>query len=334
VEERCALLDSSPHVCNGCEQRRFCSLEKSVYKACDAHEAYEDLLHVSRQGFNLSGEELLALDGLVSPLIRQGQSVGAIVRTQKDSLMCSEATVRRLIDAGALGARNVDLPRKCRLKPRKGQKKELKIDRNCMAGRSFDDYLQFVSVHPDIPVVQIDSVLGTMGGKVLLTALFTNCNFMLAFLRERNTAASVTACFNWLEESLGRERFKAMFPLLLTDNGSEFSNPLAIETSGDGTKRTQIFYCEPAAPYEKGKVECNHALLRRILPKGSSFERLTQKEIDLVMSHLNSYSRASLNGRSPAQMFVSMYGEDVLHLLRQEIIPDTKIIMNPKLLKK
>ena len=120
-EERCAVLDSSPHVCNGCEQRRFCSLEKTVYKASDAQEAYEDLLHVSRQGFNLSGEELLALDELVSPLIKQGQSVGAIVRTQKDSLMCSEATVRRLIDAGALGARNVDLPRKCRLKPRKGQ---------------------------------------------------------------------------------------------------------------------------------------------------------------------------------------------------------------------
>ena len=52
------------------------------------------------------------------------------------------------------------------------------------------------------------------------------------------------------------------------------------------------------------------------------------------MSHLNSYSRASLNGRSPAQMFVSLYGEEVLHFLRQEIIPDTKIIMNPKLLKK
>ena len=333
-EERCALLDSSPYVCNGCEQRRFCSLEKSVYKALDAQEAYEDLLHVSRQGFNLSGEELLAVDVIVSPLIRQGQSVGAIVRTQKDSLMCSEATVRRLIDAGALGARNIDLPRKCRLKPRKGPKKELKIDRDCMKGRSFDDYQQFASAHPDVPAVQMDSVLGTKGGKVLLTLLFTNCNFMLAFLRERNTAASVTACFNWLEEALGRECFKAMFPILLTDNGSEFSNPLAIESCGDGAQRTQIFYCEPGAPYEKGKVECNHALLRRILPKGSSFDSLTQKDVDLVMSHLNSYSRAALNGHSPAQIFVSLYGEEVLHLLRQEIIPDTKIIMHPKLLKK
>lgn len=333
-EERCTLLDSSPHVCNGCKQRRFCTLEKSFYKALDAQDEYEDLLHVARQGFNFSGEELLAIDELVSPLIRQGQSVGAIVRTQKDFLMCSEATVRRLVDAGVLSARNIDMPLKCRLKPRKGEKKELKIDRNCLSGRSYSDYLHFISEHPDVPVVQIDSVLGAKGGKVLLTMLLTNCNFMLAFLRERNTAASVTECFNWLEETLGGKRFRAMFSVLLTDNGSEFSNPLAIETRGDGTPRTRIFYCEPSAPYEKGKVENNHTLLRRILPKGSSFDRLTQKEVDLVMSHLNSYSRASLNGRSPAQMFVSLYGEEVLHFLRQEIIPDTKIIMNPKLLKK
>ena len=333
-EERCTSLDSSPYVCNGCEQRRHCSLEKSVYKASDAQEAYEALLRSSRQGFNLSGEELLAVDTLVSPLIAQGQSVGVIVRTQRDSLMCSEATVRRLIDAGALCARNVDLPRKCRLKPRKGQKKELKLDRYCTKGRSYDDYLQFMTEQPDVPVVQMDSVLGVKGGKVLLTLLFTNCNFMLAFLRDRNTAASVTACFNWLEKALGRERFKKMFPLLLTDNGSEFSNPLAIETCGDGARRTRIFYCEPGAPHEKGKVECNHALMRRILPKGTSFNRFEQKDIDLVMSHLNSYPRAVLNGRSPARMFASLYGEEVLHLLRQEIISDEKVIMNPKLLKK
>ena len=71
------MLDSSPHVCNGCKQRRFCTLEKSLYKALDAQDEYEDLLHVARQGFNFSGEELLAIDELVSPLIRQGQSVGA-----------------------------------------------------------------------------------------------------------------------------------------------------------------------------------------------------------------------------------------------------------------
>ena len=47
-EERCTLLDSSPHVCNGCKQRRFCTLEKSLYKALDAQDEYEDLLHVAR----------------------------------------------------------------------------------------------------------------------------------------------------------------------------------------------------------------------------------------------------------------------------------------------
>ena len=83
--------------------------------------------------------------------------------------------------------------------------------------------------HPDTPVVQMDSVIGRKGGKVLLTIFFQNCNLLLAFLRDHNTARSVTDIFEDLYSRLGHDDYCKLFPVILTDRGSEFSNPTAIE---------------------------------------------------------------------------------------------------------
>ena len=81
----------------------------------------------------------------------------------------------------------------------------------------------------NIVVVQMVSVIGSQGGKCLLTIHFVECSFMLAFLRDANTSKSVTDIFNQLDGSLGKGIFNKLFPVILTDNGSEFSNPKAIE---------------------------------------------------------------------------------------------------------
>ena len=157
---------------------------------------------------------------------------------------------------------------------------------------------------------------------------------MLAFIRERNTAQSVIDIFNDLYTKLAKDVYGKLFGLLLTDNGSEFSNPMAIETEEvTGVIRSKVYYCDPSSPYEKPLVENNHEMIRRILPKGSSFDLLEQSDIDRMMSHINSYGRPKYNGMSPAELFVQMYGEDVLHLLRQEIIPPDNIVLKPSLMK-
>ena len=43
----------------------------------------------------------------------------------------------------------------------------------------------------------MDSVEGRKGGKVLLTIYFRNSSLMLAFIRDNNTAKSVTEIFEW-----------------------------------------------------------------------------------------------------------------------------------------
>ena len=78
-----------------------------------------------------------------------------------------------------------------------------------------------MTTSPDCPVVELDSVEGTKGGKVLLTIHFVHCEFMLAFLRDRNTAASVFDIMERLYWELRPDIYMELFPVLLADNGSE-----------------------------------------------------------------------------------------------------------------
>lgn len=180
----------------------------------------------------------------------------------------------------------------------------------------------------------MDTVIDRVGGKVLLTFFFRSCDLILAFVRDRNTSQSVIDVFDWLYSVLEPQTFCILFSVILTDNGSEFSNPKALEFDSEGLRRTHIFYCDPRASFQKPNVELNHEFIRKILPKGSSFDNLTQDAVNLIMSHINSYSRAKLNDRSPFDVFSFLYGEDILKKLGLRRIPSNEIILKPQLLKK
>ena len=105
--------------------------------------------------------------------------------------MCSEKEIYNLIDLGVLKVKNIDLPRKVRYRQRPKRKTYYKIDKNCLDGRKYEDFLNFLKDNPDVNIVEMDSVEGEKGGKTLLTIHFVNCSFMLAFLRDHNDAQSV-----------------------------------------------------------------------------------------------------------------------------------------------
>ena len=246
--------------------------------------------------------------------------------------MCDERSIYNYVDAGVLSVGNIDLPRKVRYRKRR-KKKTVHIDKLCHVGRTYEDFRKYMEVNPDLSVVEMDSVEGTRDSlKVLLTLFFRDCSLMLAFLRDANTARSVTDIFNALDEKLGRELFMKMFPVILTDRGSEFTDPAAIEFDKDGNRRTYVFYCDPQRSSQKGSIEVTHEFIRRILPKGSSFKTLTQGQVDLMMSHINSYSRKKLNDRSAYQMFSFFYGKDTLDRLNIRSIDANEITLKPELL--
>lgn len=333
-EDVCIKLSVQPYVCNGCTDERLCTLRKRYYLHNQAHKAYRETLVQSRTGANISEDELLLLNEFVSPLILKGQSVHHIVVNNRNEFRVSEKSIYRYVAGGLLRAKNIDMPRVCRLKPRKRKPVEHKIDSACRIGRTYTDFLEYINQSGGINSVEMDSVIGRIGGKVLVTFMFKSCDLMLAFIRDRNTAQSVIDIFNLMQKNLGVKRFRSLFPVILTDNGSEFSNPKALESDLKGSRRTRIFYCDPGASYQKPNVELNHEFIRKIVPKGRSFDAFNQDDINLMMSHINSYSREKLQDKTPIDVFEFLYGSNILSKLGIYKIPANEIILKPSLLKK
>lgn len=158
------------------------------------------------------------------------------------------------IDTCLFDVRNIDLARKVRFRKRY-KKPEFRVDKGCRIGRTYDEFEKFMETNPDTAVVQMDTVIGSNGGKCLLTIHFVDASFMLAFLKDANSSKSVTSIFTYLYELLDNRNFKNLFPVILTDNGSEFFNPKAIEETNilSGLK-TRVFYFDAGKPYQKGPL--------------------------------------------------------------------------------
>lgn len=331
VDGTCLRLTHAPYVCNGCTEKFGCKLTKYYYRALPSFNAYKTTLSEARQGINLTELELANLDRLVSPLIKKGQSISHIYKT--NDLPCTRATLYNYVAKNCFSARNIDLPRLVKMKKRKSKRIEPK-DTYARTNRSYDDFQKYVELHPELPIVEMDTVEGIKGGKVLLTFLFRASRLMLAFILHEKTQKEVLRVFNMLEYVLDIELFEKTFPIILTDNGTEFGDPLSLEFNNDGIGRTRIFYCNPRASYQKGMIEKNHEFIRYVLPKGSSFDSLLQTDIDLMLNHINSLTRESLNWFAPIDVAKFTLDKTVLKKLNLKKISPNEIQLNKNLLKK
>lgn len=346
LEDKCAELESSPFVCNGCKDKNRCPLRKRFYRSDLAMENYRTILVESRRGINITEEELLKFDELLYRLTKNGQSVHAVMVNNPELFNISTKTAYRYIDGGVLMTKNGDLPRKCKLKPRKGRGVEHKVDAKCRIGRDWECYQKFIAEHPGLPLTEMDTVEGTKGGKVLLTLMFMPYGFMLAFIMDEKTAANVSAVFAMIRDRLvgkfGKDVGLAMmielFFVLLTDNGTEFTLPDRIERDCEGNKVANLFYANPGASYQKPHIERNHEFIRLILPKGShyllptSFDALTQEDVDLMMSHINSYVREGSGDKIPYDLMTAKLGVEFADLFNIRRIPANDIVLKPSLL--
>jgi len=328
----CELTNTAPYVCNGCETRHYCKLKKTLYYADKAHKSYEKTLSESRQGIDLNEEQLALVDELVTPLIQRGQSISHIYSTHMWEIPFSSRTLYNYIERCELGARNIDLRRKVRFKSRK-KYKPTQRDSESLIGRKYEDFNAYMEKNPDMPVVEMDTVEGRKGGKVILTIYFRNSKLMIGFLLEHKTQEAVKTALDWMEKELTTEVFQETFKLILTDNGSEFLNPYLLEDGVSGAKRTQVFYCDSYASFQKGGIEKNHGYIRYISPKGVSLDHLEQKHITLMMNHINSATREILERLTPYQASSLQLNSRVFEVLALESVPPDLILLKPELLK-
>jgi IS30 family transposase len=332
----CKKLNRAPHICNGCERKYNCRLDKYYYRAEIANNEYTEILSSSREGINITKEELHTLDKMISPRILKGQPISHVCSDLKGSLPVTERTIYNYVERGALSIKNIDLARKVKYKPRKktsGGKKQK--DRTYRIGRTYRDFEQYMLEHPDTDVIEMDTVHGKSSevGPKLLTMLFRRTSIMLIFLVPDITAESVNAVFDALKATLTSEGFKQTFPVFLTDNGSEFMGWLNYLSDENGEILSEIFFCNPNSAYQKGRVEKNHEYIRYIIPKGKSFKHLNEDNMTLMMNHINSTKRPGLKGLSPYEFGMRLLPQKLIEALSLKLVSPDIILLKPELLK-
>ena len=311
-EKICDKTLKPPYVCNACPLRKGCRKTRYYYYAEDAQGKYEKLRSESRQGIDITSTEFKHLNDIVSDEIKKGHSFSMIIRNHKNEFPVGKRTLYNYVENGYLDIINLDLPRKVRYKKRKRSninkpKKDTKIRIN----RTYEDFRDYVKNYNDndfnINIIEMDTVEGIKGESLLLTLLWRQANFMLAFKIDNKEADTVNNFFKNLKKVLGYEKFHEIFPIILTDNGVEFSKPDDIEFNGYHVYKTKLFYCDPGHSEQKGKIENNHEYIRRFIPKGTSFNNYNQDDINLMINHINSVKRDSLSGCNPYELMIPFF---------------------------
>ena len=335
--EPCKQLQSPPYVCNVCTRRRKCRMDRAYYIAQQAEAMSKRRYSKARSKPQLQEEELATLDHFVTPLIKKGQPLTHIYAAHGGDLPVSQRTLYNYIDSGLLGIGNLDLRRKVGYRPRKKKKEPTEgfLNQKYRQDRSYEDFFTYMARHPEATYVEMDTVKGCREqGKRMLTMLFVEQNLMLVFLMRDGKADTVVEQFDWLTTALGLDVFKKLFPVILTDNGSEFKHTRELEYTVDGQRRTRVYYCDPQASWQKPHVEKNHEYIRYVLPKGKSFSPYTQDDIVLLLNHINSTRRSKLGGKTPFELADSQEFRKLKEVFGLKAIPADEVDLTPRLLKK
>lgn len=328
----CPKLLKAPFVCNPCNKRHtHCTFRKQLYHAKSAQVEYEKLLVEAREGIPLNKESFYEMDSVISGGIKRGQHLYHIMQT--NNLGISKSSIYRHLHKGYLSVSKIDFPRVVKFKARKQHKGEY-IPKLAKVGRTYDDFLSYIDENNLSSWVEMDTVIGRIGGKVILTLHFTFCNFMVGLLLDNKTADEVSRKILALKTRFSANdcRFGDIFLLVLTDNGGEFGNIAAIENDLAGKQECSLYFCDPMQSSQKPYIEKNHTLFRDIVPKGQSFDNFTQETVSMIFSHINSVKRKSLNGKTPFEVFSFTFGEKIAALLNIAPIAATEVIQSPKLL--
>ena len=219
----------------------------------------------------------------------------ALIVINKRGFNFKISTIYKQIERGQLTLKKSDLPRCRKTKQKEVKDKSYKRD---IEGHTYEDYNSYKEENPNAVETQMDTVEGIKenDAPVFFTIEIVDIKFILIFK-------------------------------LTSQNAKEVSNKLKLLK-----EILNIFYCHPYSSYEKGNIENNHELIRRVIPKGVSLKCYTQKDLDLLCSHINSLYRESLDGKCPFDLVENYISKDVLDKLNLKKIDDDKVVLIPKLL--
>lgn len=329
----CDRLSKPPYVCNNCPNKTSCIKAHLYYNANKAQKNYTNLLSDSRKGVDITKEEIEQINRNIIPLIKnKKQSVNQVYVNHTDILYMSKPTFYKYVDLRIIALSNLDLPKKVTYKKRKETTdKTYKRELALLIGRAYEDFITRISNEKNLKIWQLDTVIGKITDKkVLMTFLFVETNFMIIRLLDKKDVENVNKQFDNFKTTLGIDVYKNIIDIILTDNGSEFFDPIHMEIDYEtGEKLLSVYYCHPNSPDEKPEIECNHKFIRRYLPKETSFENLTEEQVKMIEDNINNIPRDIFGGKTPYELTKEKYPE-FIELIGAKYIEPDEVTLNPK----
>ena len=333
----CKRRDYSPGVCNGCTNYKTCNLTHYFYDPHAAQKDYRETLSDSREGVNLTSQQAKQMGDTIKNGLDKGQSIYAIKVSHPEIEVCDK-TLYSYIEDGIFrqsGITNLDLPLKVRRKNFKKRKNLYKprADRTLLKGRTYDDYINYIEANPKAKVLQLDTVYNDVtNGPFIETFQFVDLTLFYALLQDKRNMQCMISGIEFIIQSLGRKKFRSMVDVILTDRGSEFYGLDKFEKIG-----IKLFYCDPMCAHQKGELENNHILLRKVLPKEKDLFELglrSQEDLDLIVNNINSYPRKDLFNKSPIDLLMFFYDDyqSIMERLSLVSLDKDEVVLKPYLI--
>lgn len=314
----CEKTQKFPYVCSTCSKRYAkCHHNQYRYDANYAQDLADKRLVESRKGINIDKEDFEIINDIVKEGVNRKESIYHIVHA--NNINVSVPTLYRWIDNKLMSTTKMDLPYAVSFKKRRKQNEKYdysssRVDRS---NRTFLDYLEFRRFNPGLFCWQMD-FLGSIktDSKYILTLIVPEIHFPLIKIFERPNQEKIRNFYDKLEKAIGTDSFSTVFPAILTDRDPCFIDYLGIEKSIYYEKnRTQIFYCDAFKSSQKGSVENMNRQLRKFFPKKKSIEHFTENQIREINIIMINTKIQSLNGFTPKEVFIKLFGEDILEEL-------------------
>jgi len=333
----CGRLDRAPWVCNGCPRRPYgCGRPTTMsYKAHVADTKADELRRESRRGFDMDPERARKATECISDCLARGLSPYEASAGYAEGLGVSESTIYRMVEAGIGGLANIQLERKVSFRPRNHARP--KSSTRHAKARSYGSFCMLDSDR-QASAVEMDCMEGRKcDAAAALTLYVRPAHLQIPLLLAKQAAEEVERALLHVKGICPEGLFEELFATVLTDNGGEFKDELALDgIFGGSAKDPHLFYCDPRRSDQKGRCEKNHSELRQVLPKGRApFDELDAWDMATAASHVNSNPRRSLGGKSPIQMFKFLYGAAAGSLLERlgiEEVPIDGLMLKPEVL--
>lgn len=305
-----------PFVCDGCPMRYSrseCKLARWRYEAKSAQGAADERLKLARTGLDIEPARFAEIDAAIKEGTDRGDSIyQTMVASKIDDV--SAPTIYRWVSIGAMTTKRIDLPRAVRFKPRKkseydygGASSSPQKD-----GRHWEDFLRRRLSLPGEFYAEMD-YLGTPVSSKFAPLTISIPTIQAVFVKKlpKGSPGAAVAFLDRLERAMGAEAFSKIFPCVLTDNDLAFLDPAPLEASClGGGKRTEVFYCDPYQSKQKPHIENKNGQLRRYFQKGRAVDKVPPSYFAESTKQMNGKALRSLGGKTPEEIFVSLYGQD------------------------